>query len=216
MLEATRRHPMPIAGLGPGRETGYGLAKRSTEPDEQMTRNAFLPRAHLALFAALVVAGCAAPDTATRADLGDEVIITDFTLGPPGARPGACYGKDVTPAVIEQVTERVLVAEPEIGPGGNIITPARYEERMSHRIVEGRDEVFFETPCPPRWTPEFIASVQRALSIRGLYDGPASGELNIATRRAIRAFQVANGLNSGILSTENARRLGLVEIELDG
>lgn len=181
-----------------------------------MTRAAPFARACATLIAALLVAGCAAPDTATRTDLGDELIITDFTLGPPGARPGACYGKDVTPAVIEQVTERVLVAEPEIGPGGNIITPARYEERMSHRIVEGRDELFFETPCPPRWTPEFIASVQRALGIRGLYTGPANGALTTETRRAIRAFQVENGLNSGILSTENARRLGLVEIDLDG
>ena len=181
-----------------------------------MTRPAPFARACRVLAATLVAAGCATPETATRADLGDEVIITDFTLGPPGARPGACYGKDVTPAVIEQVTERVLVAEPEIGPGGNIIAPARYEERTSHRIVEGREPLFFETPCPPRWTPDFIASVQRALTIRGLYAGPDNGELNTATRRAIRAFQLENGLNSGILSTGNARCLGLVEVELAG
>lgn len=180
-----------------------------------MIQTTISPRAaRLLLVATLALAGCAAPEATTRADLGDEVIITDFTLGPPGARPGACYGKDVTPAVIEQVTERVLIAEPEIGPGGNIIAPARYEERTDHRIVGGREDVYFETPCPPRWTPDFIASVQRALTIRGRYDGQVNGTINTATRQAIRTFQIENGLNSGILSTENARRLGLVEIEL--
>ena len=150
----------------------------------------------------------------TRADFGDEEIITDFTLGPPGARPGACYGKDVTPATVEQVTEHNLVKEAEIGPEGNIIAPAKYETVTEARIVDGRESIYFETPCPPRWTPEFIASIQRALSARGLYDGPASGTLDAATRRAIRSYQIDNGLNSAILSTESARKLGLVEIDL--
>ncbi len=174
-----------------------------------------------ARIAGLVLAGglaaCApAPDTATRLDLGDEVIITDFTLGPPDARPGACYGKDVTPAVIEQVTDRVLVAEPEIGPDGNILKPAQYEERTTQAVVTGREPIFFETPCPPRWTPEFIASIQRALKTRGIYAGPVSGALDPATRAAIRKFQITRGLNSAILSTESARALGLVEVDLRG
>ena len=176
----------------------------------------FRPATGLVL-AAVVLTACAGSNgDVTRADLREEVVITDFTLGPPGARPGACYGKDVTPAVIEQVTERALVAEAEIGPEGNIIAPAQYEERTSHQVVKGRDEIYFETPCPPRWTPDFIASVQRALATRGIYKGEASGTLDHATRQAIRAFQVQNGLNSGILSTENARALGLVELDLKG
>jgi putative peptidoglycan binding protein len=176
------------------------------------------PRAGMLLGAALMLAACLAtpgPET-TRADLGDEVVITDFTLGPPGARPGACYGKDVTPAVIEQVTEKVLVAEPQIGPEGNIITPAKYEEKVSHQVVKGREEIFFETPCPPRWTPDFIASVQRALSARGIFGGAVTGTLDASTRTAIRTFQLKDGLNSAILSTESARALGLVEVDLPG
>jgi len=167
--------------------------------------------------AALALAGCLAAgpsDTATRADFGPEQIITDFTLGPPGARPGACYGKDVTPSVIEQVTERVLVAPPEIGPEGNVIKPATYEEKSTSRIVRGGADVYFETPCPPRWTPDFIASIQRALAARGIYHGAVDGVLDQETRQAIRAFQMQRGLNSGILSTESARALGLVEIDL--
>ncbi len=74
--------------------------------------------------------------------------------------------------------------------------------------------MYFETPCPPRWTPDFIASVQRALAARGYFKGPADGQLDSKTRAAIRAFQLTKGLNSAILSTENARVLGLVEVDL--
>ena len=155
-------------------------------------------------------------ETADRLDLGGEVIITDFTLGPPGARPGACYGKDVTPAVIEHVTERVLISEAVIGAEGNILKPADYEERRTQKLVTGREPIFFETPCPPRWTPDFIASIQRALKTRNLYSGEVSGTLDAGTRAAIRKFQIARGLNSAILSTESARALGLVEIERAG
>lgn len=177
-------------------------------------------RVGLALAAGLALVGCANAPIAPRAGaesvgVDDEAVITDFTLGPPGARPGACYGKDITPAVIEQVTEKVLIAPPEIGPEGNIIKPAKYEEKTSQNVVKGREVIYFETPCPPRWTPSFIASVQRALSARGLYRGAVSGNLNDETRAAIRTFQVGRGLNSGILSTESARALGLVEIDIE-
>ena len=171
--------------------------------------------AGFALVSALVLAGCQATPTG-RGDGGEEVVITDFAEAPPGARAGACYGKDVTPAVIEQVTERALVQEPQFGPEGNVITPARYEEHTTSQVVQGREEIYFETPCPPRWTPDFIASVQRALSARGLYAGAPDGVLSPATRQAIRAFQISRGLNSGILSTESARALGLVEVDLEG
>jgi len=164
-----------------------------------------------------MLAACAsAPETAAQLDLGDEVIITDFALAPPDARPDACYGKDVTPAVIEHVTERVLVTEAEIGPDGNVLAPPQYEERTTRKLVNGHEPIFFETPCPPRWTPDFIASIQRALKTRGLYAGPISGTLDAQTRAAIRAFQVERGLNSAILSTESARALGLVEVDLQG
>lgn len=176
-------------------------------------KNSILPLSALAL---LSLAACAetGADDPTRADLGQEVIITDFTLGPPDARPGACYGKDVTPAVIEQVTHQKLIKKPEIAPNGNVLAPAQYETVTENRIVEGREDIFFETPCPPRWTPDFIASVQRALALRGLYQGPPSGTLDDTTRRAIRTFQLQEGLNSTILSIESARKLGLVEIDL--
>lgn len=169
--------------------------------------------------AALALSGClkqTAPGTTavTRADFGEEAIITDFTLGPPGAKPGVCYGKDVTPATVEQVTTHKLVAPAEFGPAGNVIKPATYETETEARIIGGAEPIYFETPCPPRWTPDFIASIQRALQARNIYAGEAHGTLDETTRKAIRTFQLEEGLNSAILSTESARRLGLVEIEL--
>ncbi len=104
--------------------------------------------------------------------------------------------------------------EAKIAENGNIITPAKYETVTEARIVDGREQIYFETPCPPRWTPEFIASIQRALTARGLYADYPHGELDEATRQAIRTFQISEGLNSAILSTESARKLGLVEIDL--
>ena len=168
------------------------------------------------LLAGLLV-GCApAADGAAPLDLGDEAIITDFALAPPDAQPDACYGKDVTPGVIEHVTERVQVAEAEIGPDGNVLVPPRYEERTTQKLVTGREPIYFETPCPPRWTPDFIASIQRALKTRGIYTGAVTGTLDAGTRAAIRSYQVGRGLNSAILSTESARELGLVEVDLPG
>lgn len=181
-----------------------------------MKRTSF--RAAPALLGLLAVLSACAPtdpgQMVTRADFGDEQIITDFTLGPPGARPGACYGKDVTPATVERVTEHRLLTEARIGPEGTIIAPATYETVTESRIVDGHEAIYFETPCPPRWTPDFIASIQRALGARGLYAGAASGTLDEATRKAIRRFQIGEGLNSAILSTRSARKLGLVEIDL--
>lgn len=188
-----------------------------------MNQNHAIPTRLTGLVLAGALAACApvldagpdtGPETTAQPDLGGEVIITDFALAPPDARPGACYGKDVTPGVIEHVTERVLVAEAEVGPDGNVLSPPEYEERTTQKLLNGHEPIYFETPCPPRWTPDFIASIQRALKARGIYGGEVSGMLDAETRAAIRAFQVGRGLNSAILSTESARALGLVEVDL--
>ncbi len=129
---------------------------------------------------------------------------------PPDAPPGTCWARDVTPAVVEVVTEHVLAKPAEIADDGTILVPARYDTRSVQRIVEPRREFHFEVPCDNVLTPDFIAALQRALAARGLYDGPLSGQLDAATRRAIRAFQRPAGLDSDILILESARKLGLV------
>ncbi|WP_375260473.1 peptidoglycan-binding protein [Palleronia sp.] len=113
-------------------------------------------------------------------------------------RPQICQTRDETPAVVETVTES------RADSGG------RYHTETTHRIVAARDEIWFDTPCRDAWTPEFIASVQRALIVRGYMDGPATGGIDRETRQAIRAFQKVEGINSDVLSIAAGKRLGLI------
>ncbi|MFO6464421.1 peptidoglycan-binding domain-containing protein [Jannaschia sp. KMU-145] len=137
--------------------------------------------------------------------------------GPPDARPGACYARGIVPAVIETVTEQVQEDGAVRGPDGTILSPGRFRTVTSTRIVRPRGEDWFETPCALRaGEPGFVASVQRALAARDLYAGPITGFYDGDTRLAVRAFQTERGLESGTLSTENAKALGLVELGRDG
>lgn len=135
--------------------------------------------------------------------------------GPEDARPNACYARDVTPAVIETVTEQIIVQPAQVLDDGTVLSPAIYRTESQQRIVRERRETWFETPCAEVWTAEFTGSLQRALQVRGLFYGPITGLSDARTRAAIRRFQKAGGLDSAILSLESARRLGLVAVPRD-
>lgn len=98
---------------------------------------------------------------------------------------------------------------------GRVIAPALYKTETQQRIVRERREIWFETPCDSQMDAEFIATLQRALQARGYYRGPISGEINAATKRAVRKYQAAQGLDSGILSMAAARQLGIVAYTFD-
>ncbi len=157
-----------------------------------------------------LVAACApltSPEVARLLDR-DGTIVTRGE-GPENARPNACYARDVTPAVIETVTEQIIVQPPELGADGRVRAPAVFRTETSQRIVQARNDLWFETPCEAQTSPEFIAAVQRALAVRGVYRGPVTGVMDLRTRRAIRQYQRPQGLNSGVLSLAAARLLGL-------
>ena len=140
-------------------------------------------------------------------------IVQTVQEAPPGAAPGTCWGKDVTPAVIETVTEQVVLQPAEVRDDGTVLEPAVYKTETRQAIVQERRVTWFETPCASAQTPDFVASVQRALKVRGLYRGPVTGTMDARTRAAVRAYQKPEGLDSGILSLAAARRLGLVAVE---
>ncbi|KPA21357.1 hypothetical protein shim_20590 [Shimia sp. SK013] len=142
-----------------------------------------------------------------------EIVRAEDPRAPPNARPGSCWGRDVTPAVLETVTEQIMVQPPEVLADGTVTSPGIFRTEQQQRIVKERRETWFETPCPHIWTEEFTASVQRALKVRGLFFGPVTGIHDARTRAAIRRYQKAGGLDSVILSLESARRLGLVAVE---
>lgn len=138
---------------------------------------------------------------------------TEADLRPPDAEPGACYGREVAPAVIETTTEQIIVRNATYDAAGTLLTPAAYRTETVQRIVTDRENIWFKTPCSDVRVGDFTASIQRALKVRGLYHGRVTGVHDRATARAVRRFQKPQGLDSGTLSLENARRLGLVAIE---
>nr|WP_246002242.1 peptidoglycan-binding domain-containing protein [Pacificibacter maritimus] len=146
----------------------------------------------------------------------DEILRAgDAATAPPGADPAACFGRHTTPAIVETVTEQVVVQPPQISADGTVSYPATYRTETRQEIVRERKELWFETLCEDALTPDFVASVQRALAVRGQYSGNANGKMDRATRRAIRAYQSAQGLDSEILSLAAARKLGLVALPRD-
>lgn len=146
--------------------------------------------------------------SAVIAPVETEVQVTRGS-GPPNADPDACYGHEVTPAVIETVTEQVMLQPPQIASDGTVLEPGVFMTETQQRIVEERRELWFETPCEAEYSPEFIAALQRALSARGLYRGQPSGVMDNRTRRGIRSYQEPQGLDSAVLSLAAARQLGL-------
>lgn len=155
------------------------------------------------LLAAL--AACAQPQP-------DGDVSRSGRYAPPGAPPDTCWSKHTSPAVIETVTSQVLSEPAQTGSSGQILRPAVFRTETRQQIVKPRQERWFEVPCPARMTPEFIRTVQRALTVRRLYHGPVHGQMNAATRTAVQRYQAPLGLDSGTLSLAAARKLGLVAV----
>ncbi|WP_297772485.1 peptidoglycan-binding domain-containing protein [uncultured Roseovarius sp.] len=133
---------------------------------------------------------------------------------PPGAPPGTCWGKTDTPALIETVTEQVQLSPAETDASGRVTRPATYATETRQAILQERVTTWFETPCRDVRTPDFVASVQRALAARDLYRGPITTRMDTRTRAAIQRYQAPRGLDSGTLSLDSARNLGLVAAQL--
>lgn len=133
--------------------------------------------------------------------------------GPDGAAPGSCWGRTVSPAVIETITEQVQVSPAQYNTDGTVARPPTYRSEARQMIVTPRVDSWFETPCAEALTPDFIASLQRALAVRRYYEGPITGTLDKDTQAAIRAFQRTTGPDSGVLSLASARQLGLIAVD---
>jgi hypothetical protein len=168
----------------------------------------------LALFCAL--AACAGPavEPPARANFSEDLIRLDIP-GPPAPVAGICWASDVTPAVIQTVTEQVQVS-PEIrDTAGNVTTAASFRIETRQKMVQDREEVWFKSPCAEDLTPEFVATLQRALKARGYYLLPLTGAMDAATGAAVRRFQAERGLDSPVLSLAATRELGITPTALD-
>jgi len=169
----------------------------------------------LAALLALALSACvspAVPEGPSRGEFASELVVLK-DQGPPKGPKDACWQADIRPAVIETVTEQVLI-KPEILADDGTTTPAIYGTETSQRIVEDRATVWFRAPCAAEMTVDFIATLQRALKARGLYLLPLTGVLDGPTRTAIRRYQSPRGIDSDHLSLAAARDLGIINTDL--
>lgn len=168
----------------------------------------------LALCGAL--AACTGPQVEPpgRANFSEDLIRLSIP-GPPEPVDGICWASDVTPAVIQTVTEQVQVS-PEIRDAqGSVTAAASFRSETRQQMVQDREEVWFKSPCAEALTPEFVATLQRALKARGYYLLPLTGAVDAATGEAIRRFQAERGLDSPVLSLSATRELGITATALE-
>lgn len=167
------------------------------------------------LLALTVLAGCETAAVAP-ADKPPEPGVLEVTRnGPADAPEGSCWGKTVTPAVVESVVKQVQIKPAQVNPDGTVAAPPKYRTETTQEIISARRDNWFETPCADVLTPEFIASLQRALIARGFYAGEVNGVLDVSTRKAVQNFQRIAGPDSSVLSLASARQLGLIAVPRD-
>jgi hypothetical protein len=163
----------------------------------------------------LALAGCeqGIPAAPVLPDSLQSELITKRGPTPPSTGDGQCWADDVIPAIIETVTQQVLVRPEKRDANGMVIKAAVFQTEAAQRIVQDRRAVWFRTPCPEMQTLDYIASLQRALKARGYYRGALTGQLDGPSRLALRQFQEALGLDSERLSLAAAQRLGISATE---
>ncbi len=170
----------------------------------------------MVLVGGMLLSACAPGQNAgpAQADLAIELVRLSRP-GPPQGPDGACWASDTTPAIIETVTEQVVIGEEVRDAAGAVITPATFETQTFQRMVQDREEVWFRAPCAADMTVAFVATLQRALKARGIYLQPVTGVLDAATADAIRRFQATRGLDSPTLSLAAAKELGISATDRD-
>lgn len=162
-------------------------------------------KAGIAIVALGVLAGC---DTGGTSPVGAP-LQSGAQAG--GATTEMCWDEITGPDVVKTVSEDVLVQAEIPATADTPAQPAIYRNE-TRQVVTQTSGARFEVPCPDVLSAEFIASLQRALNVRGYYNGPVNGEMDGATRGAVRQFQKPIGLDSAVLSMDTARALGLVVV----
>ncbi len=158
-----------------------------------------------AIVAALIaLTACTDPETLSR---------EPALPAPPGAPAGTCWDRHVSPAMIETVTVHGLVSPAKVDDSGKVLQPAVFRTETRQNIVRPRRESWLQITCPVDMTPDFIASLQRALTVRGDHNGAVTGTMDRQTRQAILRYQRRTGVESQLLTIESARQLGLIAVE---
>ena len=90
-----------------------------------------------------------------------------------------------------------------------IPVPAQYQDVTRQlKTADGYSE-WRTIICETNATPAVIREIQTSLVAKGFKPGPVNGVLNLQTMTAIRAYQQANGLATGGVTTETLEKLGV-------
>ncbi len=123
-----------------------------------------------------------------------------------------CFAKTAPQEVTTIVTQQVMVRPATTSPDGSITFPPvfRNEDLPVTEVIDNGVE--FETLCDAELTEQRIATLQRALKARLVYEGLITGVYDAATQAAVQSVQVPRGINSPKLSRSLAEELGVVPI----
>ncbi len=149
----------------------------------------------------IALTGCGQVSTPDVTRFIEPEVILVQGAAPANAALGTCWAEMANTPVITSVTAQIMTRKKE-----RAVRPAT--------VIDG-DLVWFERPCDQEMTTYFIESLQRALKARGLYHRDINGQMDSATRFAVRLYQQPLGLDSSILSMSAARTLGLSRVRLE-
>src|SRR6056297_636210 len=95
------------------------------------------------LLAGLTCLGACAPELPDMREAFNDPIApfaVETTIhrgeGPPDADPNACYGLHTAPAIIETVTEQVMVQQPVRAGDGTVLEPGVFQTESRQQIVQ--------------------------------------------------------------------------------
>lgn len=163
----------------------------------------------------LLLAACQPGTPTLPPSAGDGALRGEIFMTEPEAFGQNCWARDMIPPVMGKGLGDVLVAPEQRGLDGVLLQPAIYRKAEIDVVVTPARPFWFRAPCPPAFDAEFVSSVQRALEVRGGYNGPITGVLDARTQAAIRRYQSLQGLDSAVLSLKAAQQLGLANYDLD-
>ncbi len=136
-----------------------------------------------------------------------------ISLGEIETQPdGRCFARMAGPTRTDIVTELVEV-QPEVKDRNGVVTqPAIFRNVTGPKTVVTGQGARFETVCPQVYTPDFVATLQRALIVRRAYDGEVTGLMDEATSLALQQFQRGMDVDSPLLAMRVGRDLGIVAV----
>ncbi len=125
---------------------------------------------------------------------------------------GRCFARMAGPTETQIVTELVEVQPAIKDRNGVVTTPAIFRNVTGPKTVRVGEGQRFETVCPQIYTPEFVATLQRALIVRRAYAGEVTGLMDEATSLSLQQFQRGMNIDSPLLAITVARDIGIVAV----